>query len=123
MATGIQIGEIAQYDGQEVTVRGWLYNRTDKGRLQFLLVRDGTGIAQCVAFKKDLPEEVFEAARSLTQESSVIVTGIVRSDERAPGYPGGYEIGVKTLELIQMSDVIVSIVLLPSFSPSTKKKS
>ena len=46
MATLIQIGDIAQYDGQEVTLRGWLYNRTDKGRLQFLLVRDGTGIFQ-----------------------------------------------------------------------------
>ncbi|WP_162909268.1 asparagine--tRNA ligase [Aggregatilinea lenta] len=104
MATLIQIGEIAQYDGQEVTVRGWLYNRTDKGRLQFLLVRDGTGIAQCVAFKKDLPEDVFEAARALTQESSVLVTGMVRGDERAPGYPGGYEIGITNLEAIQIAD-------------------
>ncbi|HML23579.1 MAG TPA: asparagine--tRNA ligase [Aggregatilinea sp.] len=104
MATLIQIGEIAQYDGQEVTVRGWLYNRTDKGRLQFLLVRDGTGIAQCVAFKKDLPEDVFEAARALTQESSVMITGIVRGDERAPGYPGGFEIGITNLETIQIAE-------------------
>ncbi len=104
MATLIQIGEIAQYDGQEVTVRGWLYNRTDKGRLQFLLVRDGTGIAQCVAFKKDLPEEVFETARALTQESSVMITGTVRGDERAPGYPGGYEIGITSLEAIQIAE-------------------
>jgi asparaginyl-tRNA synthetase len=104
VATLIQIGEIAQYDGQEVTVRGWLYNRTDKGRLQFLLVRDGTGIAQCVAFKKDLPEDVFEAARALTQESSVMITGIVRGDERAPGYPGGFEIGITNLETIQIAE-------------------
>lgn len=104
MATLIQIGEIAQYEGQEVTVRGWLYNRTDKGRLQFLLVRDGTGIAQCVAFKKDLPEAMFELARTLPQESSLIITGTVRGDERAPGYPGGYEIGITSLEAIQLAE-------------------
>ncbi len=104
MATLIQLGDIAQYDGQEVTVRGWLYNRTDKGRLQFLLVRDGTGIAQCVVFKKEVTPEIFEQTQALTQESSVIVTGVVRSDARAPGYPGGYEIGVKDLKLIQLAE-------------------
>ena len=104
MANHIQISDIARYDGQDVTVRGWLYNRTDKGRLQFLLVRDGTGIVQCVGFKKELPEEMFDLVQSLTQESSVIVTGTVRADERAPGYPGGYEVGIKQLDLIQMAD-------------------
>jgi len=104
VATLIQIADIARYDGQEVTVQGWLYNRTDKGRLQFLLVRDGTGIAQCVAFKKELPEEMFEAARSLTQESSLRLSGTVRHDERAPGYPGKYEIGVSKLEVIQLAE-------------------
>ncbi|MBN2306080.1 MAG: asparagine--tRNA ligase [Anaerolineae bacterium] len=104
MATLIQLSDIAQYDGQEITIRGWLYNRTDKGRLQFLLVRDGTGLAQCVAFKKELPPEVFEVAQSLTQESSVIVTGTVRTDDRAPGYPGKFEIGITNLELIQLAD-------------------
>ncbi len=103
MATLIQIGDIAQYDGQEVTIRGWLYNRTDKGRLQFLLVRDGTGIVQCVAFKKDLPTEVFEAAQSLTQESSLVITGTVRADERAPGHPGQFEIGVTDLQTVQLA--------------------
>ncbi|NLX08232.1 MAG: asparagine--tRNA ligase [Chloroflexi bacterium] len=103
MATLIRIADIGQYDGQEVTVQGWLYNRTDKGRLQFLLVRDGTGIAQCVAFQKDLPEAVFSAAQLLTQESSVVITGTVRADQRAPGYPGGFEIGVKDLKLIQVA--------------------
>lgn len=102
MTTVIQIADIANYDGQEVTVRGWVYDRTDKGRLQFIKLRDGTGIAQCVAFKKELDEAAFEIASKLTQESSVILTGTVRKDERAPGYPGGYEIGVKSLELLQM---------------------
>ena len=104
MATLIQIAEIAQHVGQEVTVRGWLYNRTDKGRLQFLLVRDGTGIAQCVAFKKELDPTTFEAIANLTQESSVVVTGTIRADDRAPGTPGGFEIGISKLELIQQAD-------------------
>jgi asparaginyl-tRNA synthetase len=104
LANDIQISDIARYDGQDVTVRGWLYNRTDKGRLQFLLVRDGSGIVQCVGFKKELPEETFSLVQSLTQESSVIVTGTVRADERAPGYPGGYEVGIKQLDLVQMAD-------------------
>ncbi len=104
MATLIQIGDIAQYDGQEVTLRGWLYNRTDKGRLQFLLVRDGTGIVQCVAFKKELDAEMFALAAELTQESSIEVTGVVRTDERAPGYPGKFEVGITHLALIQMAD-------------------
>jgi len=104
VATLIQIGDIAQYDGQEVTLRGWLYNRTDKGRLQFLLVRDGTGIVQCVAFKKELDAEMFALAQELTQESSIEVTGVVRADERAPGYPGKFEVGITRLALIQMAD-------------------
>jgi asparaginyl-tRNA synthetase len=104
VATIISINDIARYDGQEVTLRGWLYNRTDKGRLQFLLVRDGTGIVQCVGFKKELPEETFNLLQNLTQESSVIITGMVRADERAPGHPGGYEVGIKQLEVIQMAE-------------------
>jgi asparaginyl-tRNA synthetase len=101
VADVIRISDIANYDGQDVTVRGWLYNRTDKGKLQFLLVRDGTGIAQCVAFKKDMDEETFNQAATLGQESSVILTGSVRRDERAPGVPGGFEIGITTLEVLQ----------------------
>ncbi|MAS35166.1 MAG: asparagine--tRNA ligase [Anaerolineaceae bacterium] len=104
MTTPIQIADIANYDGQEVLVRGWVYDRTDKGRLQFIKLRDGSGVAQCVAFKKEMSPEAFEIAGSLTQESSVQVTGTVRKDDRAPGHPGGYEIGVQSIELIQMAD-------------------
>jgi asparaginyl-tRNA synthetase len=100
----IQIQDIARCEGQEVTVKGWLYNRTDKGKLQFLLVRDGTGIAQCVAFKKDLDEATFAQAAALTQESSLCLTGTVRKDDRAPGIPGGYEVGIQALEVIQQAD-------------------
>ncbi len=100
----IQIKDIARYDGQQVTVRGWVYNRTGKGRLQFILLRDGSGQAQCVAFKKDLSPDEFEIVRGLSQESSVIITGTVRADQRAPGLPGGYEIGIQRLELLQQAD-------------------
>ncbi len=103
MAALMHIQDIAQYDGQEVTVRGWVYDRTDKGKLQFIKLRDGTGVAQCVAFKKEMAEAEFEHASKLTQESSVVITGSVRKDERAPGHPGGYEIGIKTLELVHMA--------------------
>ncbi len=103
VAKVIQIKDIADHEGQEITVRGWVYNKTGKGRLQFILLRDGSGQAQCVAFKKEMAPAEFEIARSLTQESSVIITGVVRADERAPGFPGGYEIGIQTLELAQMA--------------------
>ena len=104
MAPIIRIEEIGQYVGQEVTIRGWLYARTGKGRLQFLRVRDGTGIVQAVAFKKDLSPEAFERAREVTQESSIIVTGTVRADERAPGYPGGYEVGLSDVQVVQTAE-------------------
>ena len=101
MAQEIRIEDIAQYEGQDVTIRGWLYNSTGKGRLQFLQLRDGTGIVQAVAFKPDLEEELFEEIRRLGQESSVVATGSVRQDDRAPGVPGGYELGLKSLEVLQ----------------------
>ncbi len=101
----IRVDEISKYDGQEVTVQGWVYNRTDKGKLVFLLVRDGSGFVQCVAFKGDLDEAVFDQIMRLPQESSVIITGPVRADKRAPGIPGGYEIGVKQIQIVQAADV------------------
>ena len=103
MPTTIRIQEIAQYVDQEVTIRGWLYAKTDKGRLQFLQVRDGTGIVQAVAFKREVSAEVFERAQAVTQESSVIVRGTVRADKRAPGFPGGYEVGLGELEIVQLA--------------------
>ncbi|MBE3038923.1 MAG: asparagine--tRNA ligase [Chloroflexi bacterium] len=97
----IRVEEIAKYSGQEVTVQGWVYSRTDKGKLVFLLVRDGSGFVQCVAFKGDLPEALFDQLTRLPQESSVIISGAVREDKRAPGIPGGYEIGVKEIKIVQ----------------------
>ena len=104
MAEIIRVEQIADHVGQEVTVRGWVYNRTDKGKLVFLLVRDGSGFVQCVAFKGDLAPELFDQIVRLPQESSVVVTGPVRADQRAPGIPGGFEVGVKQLEIVQTAD-------------------
>jgi len=100
----IRVEEIAKYTGQEVAIQGWVYNRTDKGKLVFLLVRDGSGFVQCVAFKGDLENAVFDQLVRLPQESSVIIRGPVREDKRAPGIPGGYEIGVKEIDVIQAAE-------------------
>jgi asparaginyl-tRNA synthetase len=101
MPTDFRVDKIAEFEGQEVTIKGWVYNRTHKGKLVFLLVRDGYGFVQCVAFKKDLDEETFNEIVYIPQESSVIITGNVRSDNRAPGIPGGYEIGITQFQVIQ----------------------
>ncbi len=89
MPSIIRVEEISKYTGQEVTIQGWVYNRTDKGKLVFLLVRDGSGFVQCVAFKGDLPEAVFDQLTRLPQESSVIITGPVRARPARSRYPGG----------------------------------
>lgn len=103
VATTISIHDIAAYEGQEVTVRGWVYDRTDKGKLQFIMVRDGSGIVQVVAYGPELPEEMYAAASKLTQESSVIVTGTVKSNPKAKkSLPEGFEIGLKDLQVVQM---------------------
>ena len=104
MSKTVTIQKIAAHVGEEVTIKGWLYARTDKGRLQFLQVRDGTGIIQAVLFKPNLPEETFEAGKRLTQESAVIVTGVVKQNERAPGVPGGYEIDASALQVVQVAE-------------------
>src|SRR5215468_10882689 len=97
----VYIEDIAKYDGQTVTLKGWLYNKRSSGKLHFLLVRDGTGTLQCVVFKKDVPEEQFALADRLPQESSLIVTGTVRKDERAPL---GYELGVTDLAVVHQAE-------------------
>ncbi len=95
--TVITIEQAGKYDGQEVTVRGWLYNLRESGKLVFPIFRDGTGIIQGVCALKENPE-AFAALKGLTQESSVIVTGKIRAEQRAPG---GYEIGVSKVEVVQ----------------------
>jgi asparaginyl-tRNA synthetase len=92
------IAGIGAYEGQSVTLQGWLYNSRESGKLLFPIFRDGTGTIQGVAHVKSVPAEVFEALKSLTQESSVIVRGKVRADKRAPG---GYELDVEDIEVVQ----------------------
>lgn len=105
MAPIIRVDQIAEHVGQEVTIQGWAYNRTDKGKLVFLLVRDGYGFVQCVAFKGDLDPEIFDRLIRLPQELSLTISGVVRADARAPGIPGGYEVGVKNVEIVQAADI------------------
>jgi asparaginyl-tRNA synthetase len=100
----IQIQDIANYVGQSVTIQGWLYAKTGKGKLQFLQIRDGSGVIQGVMFKPNLPPEVFEAGKQLTQESSIIVTGTVKAEPRAKGIPAGYEVDVTNLQTIQIAE-------------------
>lgn len=97
----VYIEDIAQHDGQEVTLRGWLYNKRSSGKLHFLQVRDGTGILQCVVFKNDVSPEQFALADHITQESSLIVRGTVRADSRAPL---GYELTVKDLQVVALAE-------------------
>ncbi len=91
MSTLTTIERLGRHVGQAVTLRGWIHNRTSKGKLHFVMLRDGTGYAQCVLFKNDVPETLFEEIGRAGQESSVILTGNVKADARAPG---GYEVGV-----------------------------
>lgn len=94
------VENIGNYDGQEVTIRGWLYNKRSSGKLWFLLVRDGTGIIQCVVSKADVDETSFTACDQLQQESSLRLTGTVHADKRAPG---GYEIITKHIDIVQIA--------------------
>jgi len=97
----VYVENVGAYEGQDVTIRGWLYNRTPKGKLQFLMVRDGTGMIQAVAFRPQVGKEVWARCESLTQESSIIVTGNVRKDPRAPG---GFELSLQNLEIVQLAE-------------------
>src|SRR5260370_16763283 len=92
----VYIDELKRHLGEEVTLRGWLYNRRSSGKIHFLLVRDGTGVCQCVGSLADLGAEAFAQADHIGQETSLEVTGLVREDKRAPG---GYELTVKSFKV------------------------
>src|SRR4030088_2627897 len=92
------IAQIGAHEGQSVTIRGWLYNLRESGKLLFPQFRDGSGVIQGVVPKNAVPPEVFDAIKGLTQESSVIVEGKVRADKRAPG---GYELDVSNVQVVQ----------------------
>ena len=97
----IQVADIGHYEGREVLLRGWLYNKRSSGKLHFLQLRDGSGVVQCVVFKGDVEAELFERCDHLPQESSLVVHGQVRREERAPI---GYEVGVSDLEVVQEAE-------------------
>jgi asparaginyl-tRNA synthetase len=95
------IEDVAKHAGEEITIKGWLYNIRSSGKLMFPQIRDGSGVIQGVVFKKNVPEQVWEDFARLTQESAIIVTGTVRADERAPG---GFELDVTVLETVQIAE-------------------
>ncbi len=100
MAKIIRISESGQYENQEVTIQGWLYNKRSSGKIRFLLVRDGSAIIQCVVVKSEVPQDVFERTELLTQETSLRVSGKLVADKRAPI---GYELHVSDIEIIQIA--------------------
>ena len=96
----VYIEDIAACDGQDVEIRGWVYNKRSSGKVRFLLVRDGTGLIQATAFSADKETPLFLQFDRLTQESSVIVRGRVRADSRAPG---GFELAMSEIEIVQIA--------------------
>jgi asparaginyl-tRNA synthetase len=92
------IREVGKHEGQSVTIRGWLYNKRESGKLLFPIFRDGSGVIQGVVVKSQVSPELWDAIKNLTDESSVVVSGNVRADKRAPG---GYELDVTGAEVIQ----------------------
>ena len=101
MAAITTVERLSDHVGETVTLRGWVYNKSSKGKLHFVQLRDGSGICQCVLFKKNVPEELFEAVGHAGQESSLSLTGEVKADERAPG---GFEISVSDGAIHQIVD-------------------
>jgi asparaginyl-tRNA synthetase len=93
----VYIRDLAGHVGEEVMLRGWLFNTRSSGKLMFPQLRDGSGVVQCVVFRKNVAPEVWEALGRAGQESALVVRGSVRADERAPG---GYEIDVTTAEVL-----------------------
>lgn len=100
MLNKIRVKDVGGHVGEEITLKGWLYNKRSSGKLHFLQLRDGSGIIQCVVFKGDVTPDVFELADKITQETSIEVTGTVREDKRSPL---GFELGVKDIKVIQMA--------------------
>src|SRR3954462_855122 len=97
-ATRITIADAGRHTGETVEIAGWLYNLRKSGKIVFPILRDGTGLMQCVAMKSALPEETFEALKHLTQESSLIVRGQIRAEARAQG---GFEMDVEGVDILQ----------------------
>lgn len=96
----VRIESLSKHVGSEVLLEGWLSHRRSSGKIEFLQVRDGSGVVQCVASKADVPEAVFSRCAALPQESSIRVRGVVREDRRAPS---GVELTLTDLEVVAES--------------------
>ena len=92
------INQLAQHEGQEVVLKGWLYNMRSSGKILFPQLRDGTGVVQCVVLKNAVDPELWEAFKAMGQESAIAIKGTVRADSRAPS---GFEIDVTGGEVLQ----------------------
>jgi asparaginyl-tRNA synthetase len=92
----VYIDELGRHEGERVSVKGWLYQKRSSGRVKFMVLRDGTGVLQCVALKKNVDAELFERCDRIPLESSLRIAGEVRRDDRAPG---GFELGIAELEV------------------------
>jgi len=97
----VAINSLSKYEGKKVTLAGWLYNWRSSGKIQFLIIRDGTGLCQCIVEKGKVPDEIFEQLGRLGQESSLTVTGAIRADERSVG---GYELAVTDAQIISPAE-------------------
>jgi asparaginyl-tRNA synthetase len=94
----VLISDVENYDGKEVLIKGWLFNKRSSGKIVFLNIRDGSGFIQGVVVKSEVDSEIFEKAKKITQESSIEITGKVRADDRAPS---GFELTVTDVALIK----------------------
>lgn len=97
MANRTYISDLSKHVGQTVQLKGWVYNTRSSGKVKFLLLRDGTGYCQCIYFKTECDPEAFDLFESLTQESTVEVSGLVKAEPRSPG---GFEIGARSLKIL-----------------------
>ncbi len=97
----VNISDLGNYAGEEVTVKGWVYTTRSIGKIWFVILRDGTGLVQCVVVKEETDDETFNLEPILTQESSVIITGTVRKEARSVG---GFELGVNSIQINQISE-------------------
>lgn len=100
MKPTVYIKDLSKHVNEEVTLKGWLYNKRSSGKVKFLIMRDGTGYAQCIVFKGNVSEEVFELADRIAQESSFEITGLVKKEPRSVG---GFEVDVRDLKIISLA--------------------
>ena len=93
----VTINKLDQYVDEDVEIKGWVYNRRSVGKIWFLILRDGTGLLQCVVVDGECDNDTFKLEQKLNQEDSIIIEGITRKEDRSIG---GYEIGIKNIMIL-----------------------